>query len=195
MTDQPERFTPPPQGYQPSGNQPSGYPPPGNQPSQYPPPGNQAPGYPSPGAPSGFQPAPPVQPGYGAPGYGVANYGPPAGPVGQVRNVGTSILLAIVTLGIYTYVWTWKTSEEMKRHSGEGVGGPVGFIIYFIVSPVTWFLIPYELNNMVRRAGQPSRVSTIWGLWFLLPIIGAFVWFIRVQGQLNDYWRSRGATG
>ena len=135
--------------------------------------------------PAGYPPAPQPQPWYG----------PPAGPVGQVRNIGTSILLAIVTLGIYTYVWTWKTQEEMKRHSGEGVGGPLGFVIYFVVSPVTWFLVPYELNNMVTRAGQHSRVSTLWGLWFLLPIIGAFVWFIRVQGQLNDYWHSRGAPG
>jgi Domain of unknown function (DUF4234) len=163
MSEDPQRFTPPPQGPPPQNFQPPGY-----------------------------QPAPPVQPGYAPPAYG-AGYGPPAGPVGKVRGIGVSILLAVVTLGIYTYVWTWKTQEEMKRHSGEGVGGPLGFVIYFIVSPVTWFLVPYELDNMVTRAGQRSRVGTLWGLWFLLPIIGAFVWFIRVQGQLNDYWISRGA--
>jgi hypothetical protein len=27
----------------------------------------------------------------------------------------------------------------------------------------------------------------------LLPIIGQFVWFIKVQGALNRYWESKGA--
>ena len=42
----------------------------------------------------------------------------PYGPPGPVRGIGMSILLAIVTLGIYTYVWTWKTHAELKRHTG-----------------------------------------------------------------------------
>jgi len=32
------------------------------------------------------------------------------------------------------------------------------------------------------------------GLWLLLPIIGAFVWFIKIQGALNRYWESK-STG
>ena len=127
--------------------------------------------------------------------------GPPAfgqqpgyGPPGQIRGIGTSILLAIVTLGIYTYVWTWKTHDEVKNNSGVGVGGPLGFVIYFVVSPVTLFLLPHEMRQMLERYGQPSRVSAITGLWILLPIAGPIVWFVKVQGQLNDHWRALGAT-
>jgi hypothetical protein len=47
------------------------------------------------------------------------------GPVGQTRGTGIAILLAIVTLGIYTLVWWYKTHEEMKRHTGQGIGGVV----------------------------------------------------------------------
>jgi hypothetical protein len=122
---------------------------------------------------------------------GVGGYGPPAvpGPRAQPRSIGTCILLAIVTLGIYTYVWTWKTHEEIKQHSGIGVGGPVGFLIYFVISPVTFFLLAGEVRQMLARAGQPSRVQGTTGLWILLPVLGALVWFVKVQGQLNDYWR------
>ena len=119
----------------------------------------------------------------------------PTGAVGTPRGIGVSILLAIVTLGIYTYVWTWKTHGEIKEHSGIGVGGPLGFVIYFVFSPVTYFLLPSEVGQMVSRAGHPSRVRGLTGLWILLPIIGTIVWFVKVQGQLNDYWRAHGAPG
>lgn len=56
-------------------------------------------------------------------------------------------------------------------------------------------LLPSEVGQMVRRSGRPSRVSGITGLWILLPIAGTIVWFVKVQGQLNSYWRSQGATG
>jgi hypothetical protein len=115
----------------------------------------------------------------------------PQGPVGTPREVGTSILLAIVTLGIYTFVWTYKTHLEMQEHSGKGVGGVLGLVIYILIGPVTWFVIPAEIRrNLYEASGQTSPVQGVWGLWFLLPIIGAFIWYPRVQRALNDYWAS-----
>jgi Domain of unknown function (DUF4234) len=119
--------------------------------------------------------------------------GPP-GPVGKPRGIGVSILLAIVTLGIYTWVWTFKTYSEIKNHSGIGVGGGLGLVIGIFVSPVTYFLLPSTVGQMVSASGQPSRVKGTTGFWILLPLVGAIVWFVKVQGQLNDYWRSQGAT-
>lgn len=141
-----------------------------------------------------FAPPPdgPVQPTAAAPpaGYGMQGYPPAPGPAGQTRGIGTSILLAVVTLGIYTYVWTWKTHQEIKEHSGSGVGGPLGFVIYFVVAPVTFFLLAGEVRQMLAQAGRPSRVQGLTGLWILLPLFGPIVWFVKVQGQLNDYWRT-----
>ncbi len=130
-----------------------------------------------------------------APSYPPSAYGgAPNGPLGRPRGIGISILLAIVTLGIYTYVWVWKTQSEIQNHSGGGVGGPLGFVIYFIVAPVTFFLLPYEVAGMLARSGRQSRVTALTGLWILLPIVGSIVWFVKVQGQLNDYWHSLGAS-
>ena len=82
----------------------------------------------------------------------------------------------------------------MKNHSGAGVGGAIGFLIYFFVAPVTFFLLPNQVEGMLGRAGRPSRVSAMTGLWILLPIAGPIIWFVKVQGQLNEYWESLGAT-
>jgi hypothetical protein len=116
------------------------------------------------------------------------------GPVGNTRSIGLSILWAILTLTIYTYVWTYKTHEEIKRYSGNGVGGVIGFVIYFLLAPVTYFLVPSEVRYMYEDLdGEKSPVRGLTGLWILLPLIGQIVWFVKVQGALNRYWQSKGA--
>ena len=113
------------------------------------------------------------------------------GPLGQPRGIGFAILIAIITFGIYTLYWVFKTQEEVKVHSGTGVGGVLGLVIYILVSPITWFLIPSEVGKMYQGDGRVAPFTGWTGLWMLLPIVGIFVWFIKVQGALNRYWESK----
>jgi hypothetical protein len=116
------------------------------------------------------------------------------GSVGHTRSIGLCILWAILTLGIYTFIWVYKTQDEIKRYSGAGVGGVLGLVIYILIAPVTYFVVPSEVRHMYEDLDrQQSPVSGIWGLWFLLPLIGSLIWFIKVQGALNQYWESKGA--
>ena len=116
------------------------------------------------------------------------------GPVGETRSIGLSILWFILTLGIYGIYWVYKTQEEVKRYSGNGIGGVLGLVIYILISPVTFFLVPSEVRYMYEDLdGQRSPVRGIHGLWFLLPLIGHIIWFVQVQGALNRYWESKGA--
>jgi hypothetical protein len=116
------------------------------------------------------------------------------GPVGHTRSIGLSILWAVLTLGIYCVIWTYKTQEEVKRYSSNGIGGVLGLVIYILISPVTFFIVPSEVRYMYEDLdGQTSPVRGITGLWFILPLLGALIWFIKVQGALNRYWESKGA--
>ena len=115
-------------------------------------------------------------------------------PLGQQRGIGFAILMAIITIGIYTLYWVFKTQEEVKQHTGDGIGGVLGLVIYILVSPVTWFVIPSEVGKMYKADGREAPFSGWTGLWLLLPIIGAFVWFIKVQGALNRYWESKASA-
>ena len=117
------------------------------------------------------------------------------GPLGQPRGIGFAIVMAIITLGIYTLYWVFKTQDEVKNHSGQGVGGVLGLVIYIVVSPVTWFLVPSEVGKMYQQDGRTAPFTGWTGLWLLLPIVGAFVWFIKVQGALNRYWESKSTAG
>ena len=107
---------------------------------------------------------------------------------------GLNILLAIVTLGVWTWFWTYHTADDLKRYNGDGLGGTVSLILAIFVNPVVWFTIPNEIEKLYQRDGQQSPVSTLWGLWFLLPIIGNFIWYLKVQHAVNDFWLSKGAS-
>ena len=116
------------------------------------------------------------------------------GPLGHPRGILFGIVLFVVTFSLYGYYWTYKTHEEIKRHTGEGVGGIVGVIIYFFLGILTPFMIPSEVGKMYRRDGKEPPVSGWTGLWILLPIAGIFIWFVKVQGALNRYWEAKGAS-
>jgi hypothetical protein len=133
------------------------------------------------------------------PAAAVAYAGAPGGaPIGKIRSTGTCILLTIVTLGFYSLYWFYKTHDEMKEHSGTGLGGPVALILAFFVGIVMPFITSNEVGGLYERRGQPKPVSAATGLWYILLgwffLVGAFVWFIKTNGALNAYWRSVGAT-
>lgn len=121
-----------------------------------------------------------------------------AAPVGEVRETSTCILLTIVTLGFYTWYWYYKTHEEMKQHTGTGIGGPVALILAIFVGVVMPFFSSHEVGGLYERRGEPRPVSAMTGLWALLLgwflFVGLIVWFVKTNAALNDYWRSVGAT-
>ena len=104
------------------------------------------------------------------------------------------ILLTIVTLGIWTIVWSYQNGEEIKQHARTGLGGVAYLFITLLISPATMFLMASEVEQLYRREGKEPPITTIWGLWFLLPIIGNFVWYLRIQRSINDYWTEHGST-
>lgn len=103
------------------------------------------------------------------------------------------ILVSIVTIGIWTLVWSYQNGEELKVHNRTGLGGVAYLFITLLISPVTMFLLPGEIEQMYRTAGKRSPVSAITGMWFLLPFAGQFVWYIKVQRALNEHWQTLGA--
>jgi Na+/proline symporter len=116
------------------------------------------------------------------------------GPLGQPRGIGFGILMFIVTLGFYSWYWVYKTEEEMKLHTGEGLGGVLGLVIWIVLHPVMAFVIPSEIGKMYKKDGQEPPMSGWTGLW-LFPfgylIIPAIVWFVKVQEALNRSWEGK----
>ena len=73
------------------------------------------------------------------------------------------------------------------------IGLPATFIT-LLISPVTMFLMASEVEQLYRREGKEPPITTIWGLWFLLPLIGNLIWYFRIQRSINEYWVAHGST-
>jgi Domain of unknown function (DUF4234) len=117
-----------------------------------------------------------------------------ARPLGKPRGWVVVLLLTLVTLGIYGLVWQYKTFQEMKDYSGEGIGGVVGLILAIFVGFVNWFIMPAEVGNLYAAEGQEKPVSGIYGLWNLLPLVGTLIWLAKTQNALSRFWESHGAV-
>lgn len=112
---------------------------------------------------------------------------------GAYYSIGLVIILTIITFGIWGIFWTYRTNEDLKAYNRDGLGGVLGVVLYFLLGVVLMFTIPSEIKNMYERDGRQSPVSAVWGLWFLLPLIGNIIWYVKVQGALNEFWISKGA--
>jgi hypothetical protein len=116
------------------------------------------------------------------------------GPLGRERGIGFGILLYIVTFSIYGWYWAFKTHEEMKQHTGDGLGGVLSLVIWILLGPIMAFVIPSEVGRMYRGDGRVAPMSGWTGLWlfpFGIFLIPAIVWFVKIQGALNGYWESK----
>lgn len=136
-----------------------------------------------------------MMPATGAP---VSPYGAfTPGPVGKVRSTGTCIALTIVTFGIYSLYWYYATHDEMKRHTGDGLGGGLALVLAIFIGIASPFLSSSEVGKLYERRGMRAPVNGFTGLWMLLLswffLVGAIVWFVKTNGALNAYWRSQGA--
>ena len=127
----------------------------------------------------------------------MSTQGTNTGPLGQRRGVLFVLLIGLITFGIYLIYWAYKTHEEMKQHTGDGLGGILGLVIWILLNPVSAFVIPSEVGKMYNSSGRPSPITGWTGLWlfpFGILLIPAIVWFVKVQGALNQYWVSAAVT-
>ena len=119
-----------------------------------------------------------------------------AGAVGQVRATGLQLLLFVVTFGVWGYVYFFQTHDEMKRHTGEGLGGVVALLLAVFFWMAAPFLLSSEVGRLYERRGKSRPVSALTGLWFfpgIFLLIGPIVWFVLTNRALSNYWRSVGA--
>jgi hypothetical protein len=104
-----------------------------------------------------------------------------------------NILLYAVTCGFWRAAWSYRTHDDLQRHNGDGMSGAIGLVLGLLVPIVIGFTVPMELEKAYNRNGWACPVKAVDGLWLLLPIVGQFIWYPKVQAALNSYWVSQGS--
>ena len=108
-----------------------------------------------------------------------------------LREVSTTIILMVITFGLYYWVWQWRAFNEVRRERrGRGAGGLVGVLLSLVW--ISAFLLPSYVGRLYRDRGRKSPVSGWTGLWTLIPYVGLFVWVAVVQRAMNPVWSGGG---
>jgi hypothetical protein len=159
----------------------------------------------------------PQQAGYPQQGYGQADYGQQGVPqqaqyapaqygtggsgiIGKRRNPFASWLgLPLITLGIYSLVWVYKTNKEMSEFDNRIKVNPTlsvlaffpGFLLLFIPPLVAMWRLGTRVQQAQRAAGVPE-CSPI--LAFILWLFVSSTGVLYLQFEINKIWdRYQGA--
>lgn len=164
-----------------------------------------APG-PAPGGPGGYPPFPreganpypphpgagqtyPVPPGYGPPPAGVPPVG--AGVLGKRRNpFGVWLGLPLITLGIYGFVWVYKTNKELAAYNSRIKVNPTLSLLAFLIG---WVLIVPPFVAAWRLGTRTAEAQRAAGLPEISPGIAFLLWLIGggplyLQFEINKIW-------
>ncbi len=132
--------------------------------------------------------------------YGIPQWHPPVVrrsglQVGKCRNPWAVVGLSIITLGIYSLYWQYRSFRDLKGFAGRGIGGGVGLALAIIVGIVNAFLLPSEVGKCYADENKIPPVDGATGLWVLVPCVGGILWIVLTQTALNDLWQSYDYSG
>lgn len=131
----------------------------------------------------------PIPPGYGPPPDGVPPVG--AGVLGKRRNPFAAWLgLPIITLGVYFFVWVYKTNKELAEYDRRIKVDPTLSALAFLVGwllVVPPFIAAWRLGVRTRAAQRAAGIpETSPAIAFLIWLIGGGPLFL--QFEINHIW-------
>jgi uncharacterized membrane protein YidH (DUF202 family) len=119
----------------------------------------------------------------------------------KIRNPFGVFVLAIVTLGIYYFVWYYKVNRELRDAAGADVNPVLALLAitigWFIIVPpfVSWYRTFQRIQQAQQQARLTSEVNPILG--FILYVVALYflpLELLYAQDELNKVWRARSAS-
>lgn len=117
-----------------------------------------------------------------------------SGLIGKRRNPLASWLgLPLITLGIYSLVWIYKTNKEMAQFDPRIKVNPTmsvlaffpGFLLLFIPPLVAMWRLCTRVQQAQRTAGVPESTPV---LAFILWLFVASTGVLYLQSEINKIW-------
>ncbi|MBQ6066083.1 MAG: DUF4234 domain-containing protein [Clostridia bacterium] len=102
----------------------------------------------------------------------------------EKRNIGTCVVLSIVTCGIYGIIWAVKMLKEAVQIKDETDDGLVEILLGIFLCPVGFFMAEKKFNEGCQAKGIPHEDRSV--LYIILGFIGlGIVDYIMMQSDLN----------
>ena len=117
--------------------------------------------------------------------------------VGKTRNPWGVWLIALVTLGVYFFVWYYKVNRELRDYDPDIEVEPgiallavlLGWIVIFVFAWVSVYRTGERIQQAETTSGANERCNGWLGI--LLYMLGGFN-MVYYQSQLNKVWDRHG---
>lgn len=107
------------------------------------------------------------------------------------KNLVTSIILTVVTCGIYGIIWFINLTDDAKAVSGDEKmqGGGIAFLLTLVTCGIYGFFWAYQMGKAINTAkvnkGLPEDDKSV--LYLILQIFGlGIVNYALMQNDLNQ---------
>jgi len=115
-------------------------------------------------------------------------------PVGEERGVVVSILLTILTCGIYGWVLLYKIGDELNAHQGKGQLKPGVDLLLILVTCGLWGIyVMYKYPRVLQEitADEKIPVVDLTVPCLILTIFGLQIAALAIlQSELNKHWEA-----
>ena len=114
----------------------------------------------------------------------------------QERNIAVSIILTIVTCGIYGIYWFIVLTDEAKNESGDDsmMSGGLSFVLTLITCGLFGIYWAYKMGKALEMAKSKNSLQATDNsvLYLVLEIFGlAIVNYALMQNELNEITRKK----
>ena len=114
---------------------------------------------------------------------------------GFERSIATSVILSLVTCGIYAIIWIHAIGKDIRNNLNRDDPNPNMDVLLMFVTCGIWsiymlYKYPTMINEMLQRRGLPANESLPL-ISVLLGVFGAgFVSIAMMQSELNKLWQA-----
>lgn len=108
------------------------------------------------------------------------------------RNIAVSIILTLVTCGIYGIYWMIVLNDELKHEAGEDnfTSGGVVFLLSIVTCGIYSIYWAYKMGEFVDKMNNKESNSNI--LYLILNLFGfGIVVYALIQNELNKKIQSK----
>ncbi len=101
------------------------------------------------------------------------------------RSIATSIILSIVTCGIYAYYWMYKMTQEITEYNNENANPGIELVFSLVTCGIYYIYWNYKMGKRIAQAQSSSSDDSM--LYLILSIFGLGIVSLAImQNHMND---------
>ena len=101
------------------------------------------------------------------------------------RNVGTAILLSIITCGFYSLYWMYKLTQEITEYNNENANPATELLLSMFTCGIYYLYWNYKMGKRIAQARSGSSDDSM--LYLILAFFGLGIVSLAImQNNMNN---------